>query len=160
MNDSEKPTWKADGRAAVIPFIVCENAMSVVKFVEDVFGAHHVRRPLMRSDGTLWNAEMRLDDGTLMISEASGEFRFPAFVYVQVPDVDATFQKAIAAGAREFMAPQDQFYGDRDGGVMDPSGNLWWIGTHKEDLSDDAIEAAARVFEERMRSSTGADPDA
>lgn len=139
--------WKAPERSTVSTFIICENAMEIVEFAEDVFGAIRTRLPLFRSNGQLWNAEIRIGESTLMLSDATEDTRFPAFVYVQVEDVDATFDKAITAGAREFMQPQDQFYGDRDGGVADKAGNVWWIGTHQKVLSDDEMIAGARYAE-------------
>lgn len=142
--------WRAPGRSSVSTFIICENAMEVIAFAEQVFGAEKTRKPLMRSNGELWNAEIKIGDTTLMLSEATEDMRFPAFVYVQVEDVDATFEKAIAAGATEFMTPRDQFYGDRDGGVADKAGNVWWIGTHQKQLTDAEIEAGARKAEAAM----------
>jgi len=143
--------WQAPGRSTVSTFIICDGAMDVIKFAEEVFSATLLRAPLMRSNGDLWNAEIKIGDSTLMLSEATDDTRFPAFIYVQVEDVDVTFAKAIAAGASEFMKPQDQFYGDRDGGVADKAGNVWWIGTHKKQLSDAEIVAGARLVEAAMR---------
>ncbi|MEL7488447.1 MAG: VOC family protein, partial [Pseudomonadota bacterium] len=108
-----------------------------------------VRKPLLRADGSLWNAEIDIGGSTIMLAapDPAAPMTQTAFVYVQVEDADATFQRAIEAGATAMMAPQDQFYGDRDGGVQDLSGNIWWISTHKDDLSDDEIERGARALE-------------
>jgi len=57
--------------------------------------------------------------------------------------VDAIFSRAIAAGAKMRMPVADQFYGDRSGGLTDPFGHVWWIATHKEDLSPEEIERRA-----------------
>ena len=73
----------------------------------------------------------------------------PAFLYVHVPDADATFARAVAAGATPLQEPDLRFYGDRDGGVMDAAGNIWWIATHVEDRSDEDI--ARRAAEEEAR---------
>jgi uncharacterized glyoxalase superfamily protein PhnB len=50
------------------------------------------------------------------------------------------FHRAVEAGARSIREPEDQFYGDRSGGVVDPAGNQWWITTHVEDVSDEEME--------------------
>ena len=63
-----------------------------------------------------------------------------ASFYLYVADCDATYKKAIAAGATSIMEPADQFYGDRHGGVKDASGNSWWIATHIEDVSDEEMK--------------------
>lgn len=151
--------WQAPGRSSVSTFIICEGAMDIIAFAETVFDAVQLRKPLLRANGDLWNAEIKIGDTTLMLSEATEDMRFPAFVYVQVEDVDATFKKAIAAGAKEFMKPQDQFYGDRDGGVADKAGNVWWIGTHQKKLTDAEIEAGARKAEAAMADASGPGQD-
>ena len=59
----------------------------------------------------------------------------PSMLHLYVPNVDAVYQRAVAAGGTSTMEPMDQFYGDRSGGVKDPAGNHWFIGTHKEDVA-------------------------
>jgi PhnB protein len=70
----------------------------------------------------------------------------PACFYLYVEDTDAVYRKALAAGATSVMEPADQFYGDRNAGVKDPSGDLWWIATHIEDVTPEELarRAAAR----------------
>ena len=63
----------------------------------------------------------------------------PAMLYVYVEDVDATYQRALQAGATSVSEPKDQFYGDRSAGVQDSCGNQWWIGTHIEDVSEEEL---------------------
>jgi uncharacterized glyoxalase superfamily protein PhnB len=63
----------------------------------------------------------------------------PAMLYLYVEDVDATYQRALQAGATSVSEPKDQFYGDRSGAVQDSSGNQWWIGTHIEDVSEEEM---------------------
>jgi PhnB protein len=64
-------------------------------------------------------------------------------IHLYVEDVDAVFRQAVAAGAIEKRPVADQFYGDRQGGIEDPFGHMWWISTHKEDLSMDEIKKRA-----------------
>jgi uncharacterized glyoxalase superfamily protein PhnB len=73
----------------------------------------------------------------------------PAMLYVYVDDVDATYQRALAAGGTHSAGPADQFYGDRSGGVKDPCGNMWWIATHIEDVLPDELKRRARQAMER-----------
>ena len=56
-------------------------------------------------------------------------------LYLYVPDVDSVYRQAVKAGGKTVMEPTDMFYGDRSGGVKDPSGNSWFIATHKEDVA-------------------------
>ena len=74
-------------------------------------------------------------------------------IYLYVPDTDAVYQQALEAGATSVMEPADQFYGDRNAGVKDPSGNLWWIATHKEDVSPE--ELAKRAEAQMKQSAAG-----
>jgi uncharacterized glyoxalase superfamily protein PhnB len=67
----------------------------------------------------------------------------PATLCVYVPDVDQTYAKAIAAGGKSLREPANQFYGDRSGGVLDASGNQWWISTHVEDVTPAELERRA-----------------
>jgi PhnB protein len=77
----------------------------------------------------------------VMISSARDQWKaMPTMIYLYVPDADAVYAKALAAGAVSVQAMQDQYYGDRSGGVKDVSGNLWYIATHKEDVSGEEIE--------------------
>lgn len=67
-------------------------------------------------------------------------------LYLYVPNVDAVYQKALKAGATSLTEPADQFYGDRSGGVKDPAGNSWHIGTHIEDVSPAELKKRATEF--------------
>ncbi len=71
----------------------------------------------------------------------------PATLYLYVADVDATYRRALEAGATSLSAPADQFYGDRSAGVVDPTGNRWYIATRIEDLSrDELVRRAAAAM--------------
>lgn len=69
-------------------------------------------------------------------------------LYLYVNDTDAVYQRALQAGATSVMPPADQFYGDRNAGVKDASGNFLWIATHIEDVSPEELE---RRFEAYMK---------
>ena len=87
-----------------------------------------------------------------MLGDAHGEHKaMHAMLYVYVDDVDATYQRALAAGATSVQAPTDQFYGDRSGGVKDPCGNLWWIATHIEDVSPVELKRRAQAAMQKAR---------
>jgi Glyoxalase-like domain len=60
-------------------------------------------------------------------------------LHLYVNDVDACFNRAVAAGAKSLRPVQDQFYGDRSGTLEDPFGHVWTISTHKEDLSHEEL---------------------
>jgi uncharacterized glyoxalase superfamily protein PhnB len=61
-------------------------------------------------------------------------------------NVDSVYQRAIKAGGKSVMEPTDMFYGDRSGGVKDPSGNSWFVATHKEDIAPQELQKRAEAF--------------
>ena len=83
-------------------------------------------------------------------SDAQGEEYKPMIngIHLYVEDCDATYKRALDAGASSIREPADQFYGDRIAGVKDRFGNRWWIATHKEDLSKEEI---AKRMDEAMK---------
>ena len=68
-------------------------------------------------------------------------------IMLYVPNVDATFAKAIKAGAKEIQPLTDQFYGDRSGYVEDPWGHRWTIATHTEDVSPEEMERRMKAMQ-------------
>jgi uncharacterized glyoxalase superfamily protein PhnB len=96
------------------------------------------------------HAEMRIGDSVVMLGDAHGEHKpLQAMLYVYVDDADATYQRALAAGAASVQPPADQFYGDRSGGVRDPLGNQWWIATHIEDVPPAELKRRAQAAMEK-----------
>jgi len=124
--------WKPAGYSSVSVYIVTEGAEQVIGFLKQVFGATDLRR-FDRPDGKIMHAEVRIDDTVIMIADAGGAYpAFPAWLHVYVPDVDATYERALQAGGVSVQLPV-QKTGDPDkrGGVKDPGGNTWWISTQQ-----------------------------
>ena len=135
-----------DGYHAVTPYLTVRGAAKAIEFLKKAFGAETVFEPMKRPDGLIMHAELKIGDSRVMVADASEQCQpTQAQLYVYVPDADATYQRAIAAGATSSMAPTDMFYGDRSGGVEDPCGNQWWISTHKEDVPHDELIRRAQA---------------
>lgn len=133
---------------SVTPYLVVEGADELVKFLQETFDAKVRGGDMMRGpDGRIGHAEVEIGDSIVMLADvpADGEAT-RAMLNVYVEDCDATFEKAVAAGAESVREPADQFYGDRSGGIRDKWGNQWYISTHIEDVSAD--EMARRVKEQ------------
>ncbi len=129
-----------EGFHTVTPYLIVENPDEVISFLREAFGAEELFR-MSGPDGGVWHAEVQLGDSRLMLGGASEQWpAMPAVLYVYVEDVDATYRRALAAGATSVMEPADQFYGDRHGGVRDLAGNQWWIATHIEDVTPEELE--------------------
>jgi uncharacterized glyoxalase superfamily protein PhnB len=93
------------------------------------------------------HATLRIGDSMVMIAQATEPAHaMPASLYLYLPNVDATYQLAIKAGATSVMEPADQFYGDRCGGVKDSAGNQWFLATHIEDVQVGELKRRAAEF--------------
>ncbi len=137
-----------EGYGTITPYLVVHGAHDLLDFVKRAFDAEVVER-MANPDGTIMHAAVRIGDSMVMMGEASGGFQaMPAMIHLYVPDADATYARALAAGATPVREVGDQFYGDRTGGVKDASGNQWWIATHKEDVSAEELH---RRFEAMQR---------
>jgi PhnB protein len=136
-----------DGYHSITPYVICKDAAKTIAFVKAAFGATDVMPPMTAPDGTVKHAELKVGDSIVMFSEGCPENPAMAcMLYHYVTDVDSVFKKAVQAGGKVVKEPEDQFYGDRSGGVTDPSGNQWWIATHKEDLSMEEMNKRAAEF--------------
>jgi PhnB protein len=126
MNGSYKP----QGYASVSVYIMANGAQQVIDFLEKTFDARQTRRTDL-PEGSIMHAEVQIDDTIVMIADASSAFpAFPVWLHVYVPDVDATYQRALDAGGISVQEPSRvETEPDRRGGVKDPSGNTWWIAT-------------------------------
>ena len=125
MNQSYKP----DGYSSVAVYIMADGAQRVVDFLKQTFDAEVLRRS-DKPDGSIMHAEVRIDDTIIMLADGGGDFpAFPVWLHVYVPDVDATYRRALDAGGTSVQVPQQQDDPDRRSGVKDPAGNTWWIAT-------------------------------
>ena len=145
-----------DGYRAVTPYLIVDGAAQALEFYKQVFGATEQMR-MAGPDGRIGHAEMRIGDSVVMLADEVPDmgYRGPKAyggsalsLMVYVADVDATFRRALAAGAIERRAVQNQFYGDRSGTLEDPFGHTWTVSTHVEDLSPDEM---AKRSEQAMK---------
>ena len=129
-----------DGYHTVTPYLVIEKAGQVMDFLKKAFGAKEIYRH-ENPDSTIRHAELQIGDSRIMFSEASGSFKpMPSMLVLYVEDMDTLYKQAIAAGAKSLREPTNEFYGDRSAGVLDMSGNQWWISTHVEDVSPEEMK--------------------
>ncbi len=122
--------YRPQGYTAVSVYIMANGAQRVIDFLKQMFGATDLRR-FDGPDGKIMHAEVRIEDTVVMIADASGGYpAFPVWLHVYVPDVDATYKKALQAGGVSVQEPiRKEGDPDRRAGVKDPSGNTWWIST-------------------------------
>jgi len=144
-----------EGFYTATPYLSIKGAKEAMEFYKKAFRAVEVFR-LSIPGGDIGHAEMVIGNSRIMLSEPCEESPIASpealtgstiGIHLYVEDVDALFAGAVEAGATELRQVADQFYGDRMGTLRDPFGHVWFIGTHKEDLTPEQIqERAAAMF--------------
>lgn len=142
------------GYPRVTPYLCIAGASAAIDFYTSVLGAtERLRMP--GPGGTIGHAEVQLGDSLVMLSDEMPDMGAvgpkslggtPVTLSVYVDDVDATFDRAIAAGATPLRAVEDQFYGDRSGQFEDPFGHRWNVASHVEDVSPEEMERRMAEF--------------
>jgi PhnB protein len=141
-------------RTSASPRITFKNAAKAIEFYEKAFGARETMR--FEIGGSIPHAEITIGDSVIMITEEwpeGGRYSAetlgssPVLMQIQVPDVDAFVDHAVAAGAKLVFPPTDQFYGHRDAAVLDPFGYTWGVSTVKEEIP---VEEMHRRMQKEM----------
>jgi PhnB protein len=141
-----------EGYHTVTPYLTVRNAPKVIEFLKQAFGARLSHEAIKRPDGSIMHAQVIIGDSPVMIAEENEMAKATvSSLYVYVPDVDSVYQRAIKAGGITVMEPMDMFYGDRSGGVKDPSGNSWFLATHKEDVEPKELAKRAEAFNKQQK---------
>lgn len=138
------------------PYLAFKNAADAIEFYKRAFGAEE-RGRMTSPDGKIMHAEIKIGDSVVMMSD-----EFPQMsgisspqtlggttcsLMLYTPDVDTLFNRAVNAGATAKMKPDDMFWGDRYGKLVDPFGHEWGLATHVEDLTETEIgERAKKMF--------------
>lgn len=118
-----------DTYRTVTPYLVVTDADAEIRFLEAAFGAT-VTSNQRNVDGSVMHAELTIGNSQIMLGQAGGQWKpRNAALYVWVAQCDATYEKALAAGAVSESAPEDKPYGHRNAGVIDRNGVAWWIGS-------------------------------
>src|ERR1700730_16128501 len=120
-----------EGFHTVTPYLVVTGVARLLEFLKEAFDGEETIRAADK-DGVINHAAVRIGDSMVEMGEAGGQWKaMPAGLSLYVKNSDETYRRAIQAGAESLYEPQDMEYGDREGGVTDPSGNQWYIATHK-----------------------------
>jgi len=149
MTEAAKPNPIPDSYRRVTPCLVVRGAAKALEFYAEVFGAAE-RMRFPGPGGTVAHAEIQIGDSVVSVEDedpqrgttappAGGLPGTPVFQFIYVEDVDATVARAAELGATVQRAPQNQFYGDRDGFIIDPFGHGWTVATHVEDVSGEEM---------------------
>jgi uncharacterized glyoxalase superfamily protein PhnB len=120
------------GFHSITPYLTVKDADRLIVFLKEAFGAED--RGVFRDDAKrIMHGEFRIGDSMVELGQANQEWTPKVFsLHLYVPDADAVYRQAMAAGAKSIEEPVDQGYGDREAGIEDPAGNAWWIATHQK----------------------------
>src|SRR6476660_7192785 len=137
-----------EGYHSLTPNLTVDRGLEALDFYAQAFGAEVVRK--------LMHSELRIGDSIFSVSDPFEDFGLAApaegqplssSILIYTEDVDALYDRALAAGATELNRPSDQFHGDRAGSLKDPYGHRWMLATHTEDMSEEEMQ---RRTEEAM----------
>jgi len=142
------------GYHSVTAYLSVQNAAQAIDFYKRAFGAKELLR-MPGPDGKIGHAEVMIGDSQVMLADEFPDMGFlgpqsrggtTVQLHLYVKDVDATVEKALAAGGKLKRPIEDQFYGDRAGTLEDPFGHVWYVATHKEELSPAEIRRRAAAL--------------
>ncbi len=140
-----------EGYHTATPYLIVGDAARAIEFYKKAFGAMELMR-MANPSGKIGHAEIKIGDSPIMLADEVPGMGYrspeslggsPVSILLYVEDVDAVFNQAVAAGAKVQKPVADQFYGDRTGGVTDPFGHVWYVATHKEDVSPEEMRKRA-----------------
>lgn len=142
-----------EGYHSVTPYLIVDGAEEAIRFYERAFGATEMLR--LPIGGKVGHAEVKIGDSMVMLSDewpdhgklgprSRGGATSSLMIYLE--DVDAAFERAVAAGAAVERPVENQFYGDRSGTVTDPFGHSWTLATHVEDVGEEEMQRRMAEF--------------
>ena len=142
---------RPEGFHTVTPYLAVKGAAQLLDFLVKAFGAQPVGERFKAPDGSIMHSVVRIGDSMIEVSDTPNP-PASASLHFYVEDPDATYRRAMDAGAVSLREPMTTFYGDRSAGVKDPGGNSWWIACHVEDVSP---EEMVRRMKAQAKSSHG-----
>jgi PhnB protein len=121
------------------PWIVTKSTEELIEFLKSAFDAYEHGR-VYNKDGTIGHAEVQIGDSIILMFDASKDWpETPAFIFLYIDDGDKYYEKALQAGATSMTKMTTHSWGDRSGRIRDPFGNIWWITTRIEELTQEEI---------------------
>ena len=153
------------GFHSVTPYLTVPDCVEAMKYYSKALGAVEVMRmPGPGGQGTM-HAEIKIGDSHVMMSDENPQWQSkspstlggsPVSFMIYCEDVDAAYEKALAAGCTPVFPLSDMFWGDRMGKVLDPFGFQWSLATHVEDVPEDEMPARQQKWVEEMQNQDGA----
>jgi PhnB protein len=151
------------GYHSITPYLVVHDGNGALEYYKRAFGATEVNR-MGGPGGKIGHAEFKIGDSIIMLSDEmpGGGNRSPqslggspVSIFLYVEDVDSVFNRAVSAGAKADMPPQDMFWGDRYGKLTDPYGHQWALATHIEDVTPEEMQKRMQAWTAKMAQGAG-----
>lgn len=151
------------GMHTVTPNLVIRDCAKAIEFYTRALGAQEVSRFPAPDGKSVWHAELRIGDSIVFMNDEmpgmgrsapTADAPVPVTMWLYVPDCDAAFRRAVDAGAKPTMQPDDMFWGDRVASIADPYGYLWSFATHQKDLTVEEMRRAGEEFARSMRAAS------
>ena len=143
-----------EGYHTITPSFTFKDSQKAIDFYKKAFDAKVLDVFPNLTGGGIMHAAVQIGNSILMMGDEMGQkcksaetlCDSPISLFIYVPNADAAFKQAVAAGCTVVMPVADMFWGDRSGNVKDPFGYSWMIATHTKDLTKDEIRKGAEVF--------------
>ena len=146
MTKSTQPI--PEGYPTVCPFVITKSSAKLIDFATASLGATERTRVYNEDGESIGHAEIQIGDSVIMMFDSQPNWpATPAFLNIYVEDCDAAHRRALENGAEEVTPLSTNAWGDRGSRIRDPLGNIWWIQTHVEDVSEE--EMMQRLGEEK-----------
>jgi PhnB protein len=142
------------GYHSITPTLIVRDAAAAIEFYQRAFAAQEIDR-MVGPDGSIMHAEIQIGDSRIMLGEENEQWGArsplstngnPGSLHIYVENADASFERALNAGAKVRYPLEDAFWGDRYGKVTDPFGHEWGIATRVKDLSREEMENAGKEW--------------
>jgi uncharacterized glyoxalase superfamily protein PhnB len=146
------------GFHTITPQLAIDGAAKAIEFYEKAFGAEVVDRAIDPSGTKIWHAALRIGDSLFFVNDVFPEMggeHSRSSLWLYVHDTDASYKRAVDAGAKGTTPPADMFWGDRMAHVVDPFGQKWAIATHIKDMTPDEMKKAEAEFVAKMKDHKG-----
>ncbi|MBI4918225.1 MAG: VOC family protein [Acidobacteria bacterium] len=143
------------GVHTVTPNLTIRGCASAIDFYKRALGAEELNRFQLPGTRDVWHAQLHIGDSNVFVNEElpGSRARAPSpdrpssvSLWLYVGDCDASYRRALGAGAKSSMEPADQFWGDRIASVIDPFGYLWTFATHVKDMTEEEMRRAGEEF--------------
>ena len=141
-----------EGFTTVTASLTVKEASKAIEFYKNAFDAKELNR-FAGPDGKIMHAEIKIGNSIVMLNDEDPNMNCKSpqsiggtgsSIFLYVNDADATFNKAVSAGAKPTMPLMDAFWGDRFGSIEDPFGHVWGIATRKKDMTHEEMSKAGQ----------------